>query len=195
MKRFKKILIILLILAAVAAYSVRVWHVNSNLDVSIVKEYEKGEIVPYGQDFTRASNMIIDGYSVEVLDYNIYTKDEFVQLFDIKTVFEDCTKYICAVDIKIYNDNKETTTESGIFLPFIPLIGKSDYIMCNEELTMEVNENLPSMSFSLRAESNMDVKIAYEMNEPYYTDMEQIEKKDFNIIISEYPTRKVLHLR
>lgn len=195
MNRFKKILIILLILAAVTAYSVRVWHVNSNLDVSVVKEYEKGEIVPFGQDFNHTSNMIIDGYSVKVLDYNIYTKDKFVELFDIQTKLEDFTKYISTVDIKIYNDNKEINTEAGIFLPFIPLISKSDYIMCSEELTEEVNENLPGLSFSLRPESDMDVKIVYQMNEPYFTGLEQIKKKDFSVMISDYPTRKVLHLQ
>jgi hypothetical protein len=41
----------------------------------------------------------------------------------------------------------------------------------------------------------MEVTIVYELNEPYYTDIKEVEDTDFKLQISEYPTRKLLKIK
>lgn len=191
----KKIIITIVCFVCIVFYIGRVYYVNANSEPIVIKEYTMGEKVPYERDYNRASNMIIDGYSIEVLGNKLYKKQDFVKEFNIKSKIEDFTKYFYVVDVKFYNDNKENNTDSGIFLGFIPLITSVDYVMPEDDISLEVNPNLPDVSFALRHESSMDVKIVYALNEPYFTSEKQILDKNFKILITQYPTRKVLNIK
>lgn len=197
MKKYKKIIIFLLTIIIVTAYVIRVWNVNKDIDKSVVKEYAKGEIVPFEDDYIRTDDESTEGYSIEVLDSKIYTKKEFMEEFDADIKDNEGVKYVCKADIRIYNDNKELNTEMGIFLLFLPLLSERNYIMASEDLTLHVNPDLPAMSFCLRPESNMDISIIYELTEPMFTDynMKKVQEENFMICMTQYPTRKMLHIK
>lgn len=196
MKRYKKIIILLLMVIITAAYIFRVWYVNDNIDKSVVKEYAKGEIVPYEKDFNKSSGEMRNGYSIEVLDSKVYTREDFIKEFDVDIRDDKGVKFVYKVDTRIYNDNKELNTETGIFLPFLPLISDMNYIIPDDELTLKVNPKLPDISFSLRPESNMEVSIVYELTEPMFTgySLKQVENENFMICMTQYPVRKMLRI-
>lgn len=191
----KKIAVLLICMIMVFLYGYRVYYVNSACEDVVIKTYPLGTKVPYEKDFNKASNMCIEGYSVEVLDSKVYGKEEFIREYNISSQVEDFTKYFYVIDVRLFNDNKETSTDHGIFLLYFSLISTVDYIMPEGDICLELNPNLPDISFALRHESSMDVKIAYALNEPYFTSEKQILNKDFKLLITQYPTRKLLEIK
>ena len=190
----KKIIAIVVFLICIVLYGARVYYVNSSHEPIIIKEYPFGTKVPYGTDYNHTSRDSIDGYFIEILDTGLYDKEEFIKEFNISSQVLDMTKCFYVVDVRFYNENKETSTESGIFLLFHSLITSSDYYMPDDDLTLEVNPDLPQVYFALRHESSMDVKIVYCLNEPHFRNKQQALKKDFKLLITQYPTRKILKL-
>lgn len=196
-KRLKKIIGLFALLIICTMYILRVQYVNAKADRSVIREYQKGEIVPFDKDFNVASNMIIDGYSVKVKDSHLYPKKEFVNKYNIKSSVMGFTKYFYTIDVTIYNKNKSAKDDekSGIYLSFMPLITPVDYILPDTDVTQELNPNLPGETFSLRPDSELDVTIVYPLNKPYFTSLKEAKAKDFKMLITQYPVRKILKLK
>lgn len=194
MKKIKRIIIVCLCLICVSVCAYRIYKINSGAEKVRVKYYSVGSKAPYERDYNMASNMIADGYSIEVLGSSLYKKQDFMDEYDIDYELADFTKYLYVADVKIYNANKENSEEVGISLLFLPLVTDVDYVMASEDLTLALNDNLPQSSFSLRHESSMDIRIVYELNEPYFRSKKQVMDKEFKILMTQYPTRKVLEL-
>ena len=107
MNKFAKAFVIVVFTGLVAGYCARVVQVNSNLDLPVVKTFEKGDVVPYDKDFMGDATISPEGYSVQVLDTHTYTKKEFTDKYDVAIGKEQPCEYVYTVDLKIYNDNKE----------------------------------------------------------------------------------------
>lgn len=195
MRKVKKILLLSVLFVGGILYVARVWHVNRDVKLAVTKEYAKGEAVAFEDDFIHSADTNSRGYSLQILDSQIYKRQDFIDTYNIKAEIDSAYAYLYVVDVKAYNTNKVIDTDHGIQLWFTPLVSLTDYIVANSSLTLEVNETLPDMSFALRAESDMDIKIIYPILESNYKDMEALEKEDFSILISEYPTRKLLNLK
>lgn len=94
MKRIMRVIICVIAVVGICAYCYRIKVVNSNLDIPVVKVYEKGQQVQYEDDFVESSDDSAEGYSVTVLDANTYTRKEF----------ED--KLVDEYELQIPNDKK-----------------------------------------------------------------------------------------
>lgn len=195
MKKYRWIVVVLLLSILIAAYATKVYKVNSNLDMPIIKEYALNEKVSFEKDFMMSSERISEGYSVQVLDSNVYSRDEFIEKYNSKGKVSDIIDCIYTVDIRIYNDNEETSEKYGISLLNIFFMSLSEYYLMDEDLTLFINPDIPGASFSLRENSSMDVTIAYSISGEYAEDIKNMDKKDYELMITAYPTRKILKLR
>ena len=193
MNKFAKAFVIVVFTGLVAGYCARVVQVNSNLDLPVVKTFEKGDVVPYDKDFMGDATISPEGYSVQVLDTHTYTKKEFTEKYDVTIGKEQPCEYVYTVDLKIYNDNKELDEMNGISVYNMYLKSTNYFSYPDGELTVQVS-SLPGIGFSLRPESNMDITLVYTMNEEYFDDIDEIKNTDFRMMITDYPTAKLLEL-
>lgn len=193
MNKFARAFVIVVFTGLVAGYCARVVQVNSNLDLPVVKTYEKGKVVPYDKDFMGDATISPEGYSVQVLDTHTYTKKEFTEKYDVTIGKEQPCEYVYTVDLKIYNDNKELDEMNGISVYNMYLKSTNYFSYPDGELTVQVS-SLPGIGFSLRPESNMDITLVYTMNEEYFDDIDEIKNTDFRMMITDYPTAKMLEL-
>lgn len=191
MKKYSKVIVIALMLVCVTAYGMRVKAVNSDLDVSEIKVYDKGEKVPYEKDFTQISVYGCEGYSIEVLDKHIYTSEEFLNEFDVNVAEGKHYDYYYTVDVRIYNDNENMDTEHGINLWNIYLKSTNDFIVSEAELTTQIS-SLPGINFSLKPQSEKDIILVYALNDISYRNIEEVKKTEFKLMITEYPVMKLL---
>lgn len=191
MKKIRKIAIVAFVLIGIIAYGVRVKAINSGLDISEVKTYDKGEKVPFEKDFFDTSENICDGYAIKVLDKHIYTKEEFQDKYDVKVKEGLHNDYFYTVDVKIYNDNENPDEEHGINCVYLFLKSINDYVLADIEFTVKIN-SLPNIRFSLRPNSDKDITLVYSLSEINYKNIEEIEDTDFKLMITEYPVMKLL---
>ena len=191
MKKFRKIVIVAFVLIGIIAYGVRVKAINSDLKLSEVKTYDKGEKVPFEKDFFDTSENICEGYAIKVLDKHIYTKEEFEDKYDVKVRDGLHNDYLYTVDVKIYNDNENLDEEHGINCLFLSLKSSNAYELTDIEFTVKIN-SLPNIKFSLKPKSDKDITLVYSLSDIYYENIEEIEDTDFKLMITEYPVKKLL---
>ncbi len=193
MNRVVKIALILIGILGITCYGIRVWKINKNVDLPKIQIYEKGEKVPYEKDFIGNSAYSCEGYSIQVLDRQVFTGEEFKEKYDVEVPQERHYDFYYTVDVKIYNDNVTLDEEEGISLWNIYLKSKNDFIIPEATMTVQIN-SLPGISFSLRPESDMDVTIIYTMNDIYYEDINEVKNTKYRLMITEYPVMKLLEI-
>lgn len=198
MKRIMQVIICVVAVVGICAYCYRIKVVNSNLDIPVVKVYEKGQQVQYEDDFVESSDDSAEGYSVTVLDANIYTRKEFedklVDEYELQIPNDKKCDFFYVVDVKISNENKESDDMHGIYLYYLMLLGVNDFQMPDVDMTMAAS-SLPGMAFSLRPESDMDIKLIYTFSDENYKDIDEVRNADFKLMITKYPTKKLLKLK
>lgn len=181
-------------------FGIRVYMVNRDIQLPAVQTYHKGEVVPFGEDFTNSSEDNSNGYTIRVVDYELLSSDDFYEAYELNESVDSVDRimmeYFCLVRVIIGNEGKgeEADTARGIELLQIPLVGKNYYMIMNEMIFQMLNTDMPGSSFSLRPGTSKELLLPYAAVPGTHLDYRSLEKNPPELKITEYPNRKKIAL-
>lgn len=192
------VIISLLILIFIISTCFMSFKTNAEAEKQITKTYSTNEYVNLDGNFMFDSSENTDGYSINVTDYTIRNYDEYIQEIDYEKSDEFHCKYICLLTLNIKNENNEDgyINTMGMFL-----INGALQIPVDYEIWNKMDENIDgNIALKLRKNSETIVTIPFT---PQSLDLESdtdklniiLEKQNLNLVVSEYPIRKVIDLR
>ena len=101
--------------------------------------FKKEATVPFGKHFIDNSAYACEGYSIQVLDHQVYSNEEFFEKYNVEAIKGRKNDFYFTVKIKLYNENKESDEMHGISLWNIDLKSINDFIIPEMEMTVEIN--------------------------------------------------------
>ncbi|HIT90007.1 MAG TPA: DUF5028 domain-containing protein [Candidatus Merdenecus merdavium] len=190
----RKKLILMISVLVMIILVVRIYIVNKDVKKPLEIVYEKGEVVPFDGDFTESSEDRIEGYTIQVLDSELLTLEEFYEKFDPERELADdgYTEFYYIVKVVVGNESNDQGEMKGIFLDLFPLVG-IEYLSLIDNMAFEkMNPDMPATSFALRKGTTKEMLIPYSFNPEVTLDREEIIKNPPMLQITEYPTRKLI---
>lgn len=186
-----KIFVISILLFLAIFYILRVISVNSNTLGSEEMKYRIGDEVLIENDFFDSSSEKMNGYSVTVTDINILSIDEFKSEYG-EFENEMHAEYIYLVKTTFKNENNKLGEKAGIDLGQYILQENSYINFINREAYKLTNE-IDSLTFSLRENSEMEFVIPFTIDS-MYINIEKLKSGDPTLIVSLYPHKKIIEL-
>lgn len=160
-------------LCLICSFAIRVYFVNRDVSKPPMKEYKKGEIVTFDEEYSVDNRKISKGYTIQILDSEILSVEDFRE------------KY-----------NLSEGEEQGISLLSIPLVGKNYMVVFNAIAYPHLNPTMPiGGGFSLRPGTDMTVYLTYAIIAGNAPDIEELRKDPPQLQIAEYPIRKMLDIK
>lgn len=193
----KKIWIIIAgVLILSAAWGIRFYSVNKDVDSPVIQMYEKGEEVPIEEDFFDYASEDMDGYTITVLDAELLPVGEFLQKNNAMDQAENLglfTDYIYTVHISVANRHNPYTGEKGVALQQYVLHG-TNYVLSLEDTCYQIaNPDMPGTSFSLKEGTDMEITLTFDvMSET--TGIQHILKDPPKLVITQYPHQKMIRI-
>lgn len=192
----KKLMLVFFAVVLVAAWGVRFYLVNQNIDLPVAQVFPKGMQVPIEKDFFFDATEDMDGYTVKVLGAELLTIEEFIQRYQAGShaeVLGDLTDYIYEVRVSIANQDNGLVEEKGIALGLYYLKG-TDYVLSLEDVCFQsANPNMPGTSFSLQKGTSMELVLPFNVMSAL-TSQKHILEDPPKLQISLYPHQKLLEL-
>lgn len=195
----KKIIYIVLILCLTIGFGVRFYFVNKDVDIPIVQVYEKGEVVPFGNDFTDYSDEIIDGYTAQILGSEILTPEAFLQKYDSSgeyavddITFDGMTTYFYVVTVSFGNIDNQNGEEMGVNLQMVDLMGTNYTALIDEAGYQIANPDVPWLGFSLRVGTTKEFVLPYAVVSETVGSYDHLLKDLPKLQITAYPHQKLL---
>ncbi len=195
----RRIIFLLIGVCLICLFAIRVYFVNRDVPSQVVKEYAKGETVPFGNDYTTSSEQIIDGYTIKILDSEILSVSNFRKKYHLTE--EDLngqyafTEAYYVVKTQFANVDNQAGEKMGISLLNLMLVGKNYMVMFSAPPYQKLNPNMPiGGGFSLRPGTDMTVYITYPIISGNTPDISELRKHPPKLQITAYPTRKLLDI-
>lgn len=192
----KKILIICIVVIAAVGWGVRFYTVNKDVDVPVVQIFPKGEEVPVGKDFFNYADEDMDGYTVTVLDAELFPVEDFLHKYDAADqaeILSNFTDYIYTVRVCIANRYNPYTDQKGISLQQYVLQG-TDYILSLEDTCYQIaNPDMPGASFSLQEGTSMEMTLTFDVMSKT-TSIKHLSDDPPKLLITQYPHQKMIEV-
>lgn len=186
-----KILVISISLLLVIVYISRVIYVNSNTLAPEIVRYKIGDEVPIKDDFFDQSSEKMNGYSIKVTDTDILTIDEFESKYgEYENEFH--AEYIYIVTAIFKNNNNSFGESAGIDLGQY-ILQQNSYINFIDREAYKLTNEIDSIKFSLRENSEMEFVIPFDINS-MYIDIEELKLGMPTLVVSLYPHKKIIEL-
>lgn len=197
--KIKIILIISLVIAFFGLWAFRFSVVNKDVDVSTVKYYRQGEAVKYENDFFNRDDESRDGYEITVVSSSLTTYDEYIKTCNngVDCIDADVIHptFIYDIEVLVRNNNTEDDLYKGIDLINTRLVTVNDSMQVNDALFSVLYPNLSGvLGFSLKPKSEMTFHLPYATYEENLTE-QKILSKDWQLLISLYPTEKLIEVK
>jgi hypothetical protein len=196
----KRIMIITACVVLAAAWGVRFYFVNKDIDRPILQVFEKGEEVPIGKDFYHRSDEDRNGYTFTVLDSELLTIADFMQKYEAadeqRELMGEYTDYVYAVRVSITNHYNMGGEQRGIDL-FQTFLQGTDYYLMADTTCFQIanpNINVPGLSFSLRQDSSLEMVIPYGVMSDRGISIQHLMDDPPKLLISSYPHQKMLRV-
>lgn len=192
-----KIIILLVTICLCIGIGMRLYVVNTGLDdFPIIQVFNKGEVVPFGDDFWESSDQAINGYTMQIVGSEIVWMDEFFERYNTSGEFtvEDFDLYVVGfhlVTVSVSNIDYAGGEEGGIGLDHIFLTGTDYYTLVDDVAFEMVNPHMPGIGFALRQGTSMEIVIPYPIFEG--TSKHSLHD-DLKLVITEYPHQKSLRI-
>lgn len=165
-----------------------------------MKEYKKGEIVTFDEEYSVDNRKISEGYTIQILDSEILSVEDFREKYklsegDLEGQYNFTNAYY-VVKAKFTNVNNQEGEEQGISLLSLPLVGKNYMVVFNAISYPHLNPTMPiGGGFSLRPGTDMTVYLTYAIIAENAPDIEELRKDPPQLQIAEYPIRKMLDIK
>lgn len=196
--------ICLAVLLCLTGIGVRIWYVNKDLEETVTKIYPMGEMVPFEDDFFNRSDEIRDHYSVRVNSAVVMPAEEYVktQGLTMEEVWPDgtLTTDILAVEVTIQNSNDKNADpeEDTQFFDMIniQIMSQGDSYQLDNELLWKMYPKLDQSTFGFRVAPGTEhtLTIPYAVLDWQRTDSEAIKHKKNYLLLSMYPTKKMIEV-
>lgn len=197
MNKQKVVLTVLMCVSIVWLFAVIKLNITS--EHQVIKEYEIGDIIPYGQNFYEGDYEIIDGYKAQVLSCNIYEYNKYLSLMNISTTNDSThSKYVYDLEICFYNDGEEG--ERGVNLISTYLASADNRLAINTNLLTEIYPQLGycPTEFRIRPGTSMVMHIPFQMEYVpslyVYNEKEYLYKNVFYLNVTQYPIKQVVRI-
>ena len=188
------------------ASAIRIYVLNLSTQRQQKEYFQANETVEFANDFSNNSDYIIDGYTVKVLDAQIYTVTEFYKQFNLitadETLSEDTqVQYYYVIKALFTNESNQNVGEKGIDLSNMPLVGKDYDINIGSMVYSLINPKMPEgLGFSLREGTSVEVLLPYPViPENIAANKKAAYKKLCKekswIQITSYPTKKLVETK
>ena len=187
-------------LCLISSFAIRVYFVNRDVSKPPMKEYKKGEIVTFDEEYSVDNRKISKGYTIQILDSEILSVEDFREKYnlsegDLEGQYNFTNAYY-VVKAKFTNINNQEGEKQGISLLSLPLVGKNYMVVFNAIAYPHLNPTMPiGGGFSLRPGTDMTVYLTYAIIAGNAPDIEELRKDPPQLQIAEYPIRKMLDIK
>lgn len=187
-------------LCLICSFAIRVYFVNRDVSKPPMKEYKKGEIVTFDEEYSVDNRKISKGYTIQILDSEILSVEDFREKYnlsegDLEGQYNFTNTYY-VVKAKFTNVNNQEGEEQGISLLSLPLVGKNYMVVFNAIAYPHLNPTMPiGGGFSLRPGTDMTVYLTYAIIAGNAPDIGELRKDPPQLQIAEYPIRKMLDIK
>lgn len=193
----KKIWIIIAgLLVLSAAWGIRFYSVNKDVDSPVIQVYEKGEEVPIGEDFFNYADEGMDGYTITVLDAELLPVGDFLQKYNAEDQAENLglfTDYIYTVRISVANRHNPYTGEKGVALQQYVLHGTNYVLSLEDTCYLIANPDMPGTSFSLREGTDMEITLTFDVMSKAIS-IQHLMDDCPKLMITQYPHQKMIDI-
>ncbi len=198
----RALLICLAVLIALSGVGVRIWYVNKDRQDFVEKIYPMGEMVPYEDDFFYRSDEIRDHYEIGVLSARIMTTEDYLEELGVtkEEVWGQSDAPKLVIDVEVLIRNNDTGTEdNGQYIDTLNtrLISGGDNFQTNDGLFFILYPQVAqagSTGFKLQNNSEMVVHFPYAVIDWQPTSIERIKGQDLYMLLSMYPTKKMIKI-
>lgn len=196
--------ICLAVLLCLTGIGARIWYVNKDREETVTKIYPMGEMVPFEDDFFNRTEEIRDHYSVRVDSAVVMPAEEYVktQGLTMEEVWPDgvIATDILAVEVTIQNSNdknadpKEDTQFFDMFN--VHIVSQGDTYQLDNELLWKMYPKLDQSTFGFRIAPGTEytMVLPYAVLDWQHTDSEKIKQKQNYLLLSMYPTKKMIEV-
>lgn len=194
-RRLKVILTLIITAAAIAGWSVRFCKINGAVKLPETKIYSLGERADYGEDFFYRSDESRAGYFITVKSARLITYDEFVSTYGEPE--QSPLKPVFVYDVEAYIENENTVDDEskGIDLVNTRLVTINDSIQVDFTLFGVIYPNLSGVSgFSLKPCTAMTFHLPFTVYDES-ADMKEISSEEWYLLMSMYPTKKMISIK
>jgi len=134
-------------LCLICSFAIRVYFVNRDVSKPPMKEYKKGEIVTFDEEYSVDNRKISEGYTIQILDSEILSVEDFQEKYnlsegDLEGQYNFTNAYY-VVKAKFTNVNNQEGEEQGISLLSLPLVGKNYMVVFNAIAYPHLNPTMP----------------------------------------------------
>lgn len=196
--------ICLAVLLCLTGIGVRIWYVNKDREETVTKIYPMGEMVPFEDDFFNRSEEIRDHYSVRVNSAVVMPAEEYVktQGLTMEEVWPDgvIATDILAVEVTIQNSNDKNADpeeDTQYFDMFnVHIMSQGDTYQLDNELLWKMYPKLDQSTFGFRIAPGTEytMVLPYAVLDWQRTDSEKIKQKQNYLLLSMYPTKKMIEV-
>lgn len=196
--------ICLAVLLCLTGIGARIWYVNKDREETVTEIYPMGEMVPFEDDFFNRTEEIRDHYSVRVDSAVVMPAEEYVkaQGLTMEEVWPDgvIATDILAVEVTIQNSNdknadpKEDTQFFDMFN--VHIVSQGDTYQLDNELLWKMYPKLDQSTFGFRIAPGTEytMVLPYAVLDWQHTDSEKIKHKKNYLLLSMYPTKKMIEV-
>ena len=192
----KKFVLPAVVFLLILGWAVRVYSVNTDLDLPQKIVYPLGETVPVEKDYFDYAFEDMDGYSVQVLRSELVGAKEFLDRYNAIDRLPELgpySDYVYAVEITVTNTGNPYTNEKGIALLLYNLVGKN-YILSIDNICFAVsNPHMPGLSFSLQQNASKTILLPFIVM-GWQNDYNDLLEDPPMLQITQYPHQKMLEI-
>lgn len=184
--------IIFFVTIIVIFYVIRVSNLNDNIYFPNENIYNIGEEVELNEDFFNTSTEISDGYTLKVIDSEIYSIDDFIVKYNVKNNNIKRFDYVYIVKANFKNISNDKIGKAGINLSHY-ILQETSYITLMENDILSIVNNFDQNSFSLYLNSEKEIMIPFAISKKDI-DIERLIDGKLRLVVSLYPNKKVIRL-
>lgn len=196
--------ICLAVLLCLTGIGARIWYVNKDREETVTEIYPMGEMVPFEDDFFHRSDEIRDNYSIRVNSAVVMPAEEYVktQGLTMEEVWPDgiMVTDILAVEVTIRNSNDKNATpeEDTQYIDMLntQILSQGDDYQINHELLWKMYPKLDQSTFGFRVAPGTEhtLTLPFAALDWARTDSEKIKQKQNYLLLSMYPTKKMIEV-
>lgn len=201
-RRCAIIISILLLVVAVLLIAFRVYSVNSKVIKITTEHYQMGEWVDLGGTIlSNRESENPEGYSVRVNSVDVISYDDYIQKHGLnkeKAVANLDEKSVIDLELEIRNIGNDAGALPLMNMILIPARNNT-YFIWNDKLWAENEPNSKdSIVLATRKDSEYVTHIPYTRNifdDDFTAFKKPIDDKEFSLVLSNMPTRKVIDIK
>mgnify|MGYP003419214407 CR=1 FL=1 len=187
-----KILAFVLIVTLLSISITKISVVNSKNYKPKTLFYTLCDEVQIEGDFFESSSEKMDGYSITVLNTEIISTKDFI---DQNNSYSNKMngEYLYLVKVKFRNINNKYGNSAGIDIGQY-ILQHNSYINFVEREAFQLINNIETQKIALRENTEMEFTLPFHIVSDYI-DVNKLNNKDTQLVVSLYPQKKVIQLR